>query len=131
VESFPQSIDIKFYHWVNNGGRYADGFYNSMIYGKDSHIPSALIMFTCTVLHHAFLEWKKNKGVYPKASKSRPKAGRPDRSNHFKYKIQCGINASCCAAMGCKLLTLLGNADTYRVLINTWNTLAESYQQRV
>jgi hypothetical protein len=87
VESFPQSIDIKFYHWVNNGGRYADGFYNSMIYGKDSHTPSALIMFACTVLHHAFLEWKNNKGVYPKASKSRPKAGRPDRSNHFKHKI--------------------------------------------
>ena len=33
--------------------------------------------------------------------------------------------------MGCKLLTPPGIADTYTFLMNTWNTLPESYQQRV
>jgi len=33
--------------------------------------------------------------------------------------------------MGHKLLTSPGVADTYTFLINTWNTLPESYQQRV
>jgi len=66
---------------VNNHGNYADGFYNSMVDDKDGHIPSPLIMFTCTALRHAFLEWQNNKGVYPKASKAKLKADRPDRSN--------------------------------------------------
>jgi hypothetical protein len=35
------------------------------------------------------------------------------------------------AATGPKLLTSPGVADTYTFLINTWNTLPESYQQRV
>jgi hypothetical protein len=35
------------------------------------------------------------------------------------------------AATGPKLLTSHGVADTYTFLMNTWNTLPESYQQRV
>jgi len=102
-----------------------------MINDKDCHIPSPLIMFTCTALRHALLEWQKNKGVYPKASNSKLKADRPDRSNYFNYKNDSGNNASCCAATGRKLLTSPGVADTYTFLMNTWNTLPESYQQRV
>jgi len=102
-----------------------------MINDKDSHIPSPLIMFTCTALRHALLEWQKNKGVHPKASKSKLKADRPDPSNYFNYMNDGGKNASCCAAMGRKLLTSPGIADTYTFLMNTWNTLPESYQQRV
>jgi hypothetical protein len=70
LEVIPRVIYIKFYHRANNRGKYADGFYNSMINDKDGHIPSPLIMFTCTALRHGLLEWQKNKGVYPKASKS-------------------------------------------------------------
>jgi len=102
-----------------------------MINDKDGHIPSPLIMFSCTALRHALLEWQKNKGVYPKASKSTLKADRPDRSNYFKYMNVRGKIASCCNVMGRKLLTSPGVADTYTFLINTWNTLPESYQQRV
>jgi len=127
----PRFIYIKFYHRANNRGKYADGFFNSMIDDKDGQIPSPLIMFTCTALHNAFLEWQKNKGVHPKASKSKMNANRPDRSNYFNYKNDGGKNASCCAATGCKLLTSPGVADTYELLMNTWNTLLESYQQRV
>jgi len=110
---------------------YADGFYNSMIDDKDGHIPSPLIMFTCTALCHALLEWQKNKGIHLKASKSKLKADRPDLSNYFNYKYDGGKNTSCCAATGRKLLTSPGVADTYTLLMNTWNTLPESYQQRV
>jgi hypothetical protein len=39
--------------------------------------------------------------------------------------------ASCCAATGRKLLTSSGIADNYTFLMNTLNTLPESYQQRV
>jgi len=102
-----------------------------MINDKDGHIPSPLIMSTCTALHHALLEWQKNKGVHRKAFKSKLKADRPDRSNYFNYKNDGGKNASCCAATGRKLLTSPGVADTYTSLMNTWNTLPESYQQRV
>jgi len=102
-----------------------------MINDKDGHIPSPLIMFSCTALHYALLEWQKNKGVHPKASKSKLKADRPDRSNYFNHKNDGGKNASCCAATDPKLLTSPGVADTYRFLMNTWNTLSESYQQRV
>jgi len=102
-----------------------------MINDKDGHIPSPLIMFTCTALRHALLEWQKNKGVHPKASKSKLKANRPDRSNYFNHKNDGGKIASCCAVTGRKLLTSPGVADTYTVLMNTWNTLPESYQQRV
>jgi len=105
-------IYLKFYHWANNGGNYPDGFYNSMIDDKDGHLPSPLIMFTCTALHHALLEWQKNKGVPLKACKSMLEADRPDCSNYFNYKNDGGKNASCCAAMGRKLSTLPGVADT-------------------
>jgi len=102
-----------------------------MINDKDGHIPSPQIMFTYTTLRHALLEWQKNKSVNPKASKSKLKADRPYPSNYFNYKNDCGKNASCCAVMGCKLLTSPGVADTYRFLMNTGNTLPESYQQGV
>jgi len=102
-----------------------------MIDHKDGHIPSPPIMFTCTALHHALLEWQNNKGVHPKASKSKLKADRPDRSNYFNYKNDGGKNASCCAATGRKLLTSPGVADTDAFSMNTWNTLPESYEQRV
>ena len=102
-----------------------------MINDKDGHIPSPLIMFTCTALRHALLEWQKNKGVHLKASKSKLKADRPDRSNYFNHKNDGGKIASCCAVTGRKLLTSPGVADTYTFLMNTWNTLPESYQQRV
>jgi hypothetical protein len=85
AEAIPGYIYIKCYHLANNCGKYGDGFYNSMIDDKDGHIPSPLIMFTCTALRHALLEWQKNKGVDPKASKSKLKADRPDCSNHFNY----------------------------------------------
>jgi hypothetical protein len=49
-------IYIKYYHRANDRGKYADGLYNSMINDRDGHIPSPLIMFTSTALHHALLE---------------------------------------------------------------------------
>jgi hypothetical protein len=73
----------------------------------------------------------KNKGVQPKASKSKLKADRPDRSNYLNNTNDCDKIASCCAETGRMLLTLPGVADTYTFLINTWNTLPQSYQQRV
>ena len=88
-------------------------------------------MFTCTALRHALLEWQKNKGLHPKASKSMLKADRPDRSNYFNCKNDGGKIVSCCAVTGRKLLTSPGVADTYTFLMNTWNTLPESYQLRV
>jgi hypothetical protein len=102
-----------------------------MIHDKDGHIPSPLIMFTCTALRRALLEWQKNKGVHPKASMSKLKADRPDHSNYFNCKNDGGKIASSCAVTGRKLLTSPGVADTYTFLLNTWNTLPESYQQRV
>jgi len=102
-----------------------------MIDDKDGHIPSPLIMLTCTALRHALLEWQKNKGVHPKASKSKLKADRPDHSNYFNCKNDGGKIVSCCSVTGHKLLTSPGVADTYTFLMNTWNTLLESYQQRV
>jgi hypothetical protein len=102
-----------------------------MINDKDGHIPSPLIMFTCTALHHALLEWQKNKGVHPKSSKSKLTADRPDRSNYINYNNDGGQITSCCAVTGRKLFTSPCVADTYTFLIDTWNTLLESYQQRV
>jgi hypothetical protein len=102
-----------------------------MINHKDIHIPSPLIIFTCTSLRHALLEWQKNKGVNPKAAESKLRADRPDRSNYFNHKSGGGKNASCCASTRPKLLTSPGIADTYTFLMITWNTLPESYQQRV
>jgi hypothetical protein len=102
-----------------------------MIDDKDGHIPSPLIMFTCTALRHALLAGQKNKGVHPKASKSKLIADRPDRWNYFNCKNDGGQIASCCAVTGRKLLTPPRVADTYTFLMNTWNTIPESYQQRV
>jgi hypothetical protein len=102
-----------------------------MIHDKDRHIPSPLIMFTCTALRHALLEWQKNKGVHLKASNSKLKADRPDRSNYFNCKNDGGNIVSCSAITGRQLLTSPGVADTYTFLMSTWNTLPESYQQRV
>jgi len=130
-ETMPWCIYIKLHCRVYNRGKYADGFSNSMIDDKNSYIPSPLIMFTCTTLRHAPLVWQKNNGFHLKASKSKLKADRPEPSKYFNYKNDCGKNASCCATTGCKLLVLLGGADTYTFLMNTWNTLLESYQQRV
>jgi len=121
----------KFNHQANTRGKYADGFYSSIINEKDGHLLSPLIMFTCTTLHHALLEWQKIIGVDQKASKSKLKADTPDRSNHFNYYNDGGKNASCCAATGPKFLTSPGIADTYTFLMNTWDTLPESYQQMV
>jgi len=102
-----------------------------MINDKDGHIPSPLIMFTCTALRHALLEWQNNKAVHPKAFKSKLKAERPDRSNYFNHMNDSSQIASWCAVTSRKLLTSPGVADTYTFLMNTWNTLLESYQQRV
>jgi hypothetical protein len=96
---------MKFYYRANNRAKYADGFYNSMVDDEDSHILSPLIMFTCTALRYALLEWQKNKGVHPKASKSKLKADRPDRFKYFNCKNECGKIVSCCAETGRKLLT--------------------------
>jgi hypothetical protein len=73
----------------------------------------------------------KNKGVHPKASRSKLKGDRPDRLNYFNYKNDSGKITSCCAVTGHKLLSSPGVADIYMFLMNTWNTLLESYQQRV
>jgi hypothetical protein len=83
------------------------------------------------MLRHALLEWQKNKGVHPKASKSKRKADRADRSNYFNHKNDSGQIAYCCAVMGSKLLTSPAVADTYTFLMNTWNTLPERYQLSV
>jgi hypothetical protein len=83
-----------------------------MIDDKDGHIPLPLIMFTGTALRHSLLEWQKYKGVHPKASKSKLKEDRPDRSNYFNFKNDGGMIASCCAIPGRKLLTSPGVADT-------------------
>jgi hypothetical protein len=88
-------------------------------------------MFTWTALLHALMEWQKNKGVHPKASKSKLKADKPDRLNFFNCKNDGGKIVSCSAVMGRKLLTSPGVADMYAFLMNTWNTLPERYQQRV
>jgi len=130
-EAFLGCFYITSYHWANIQGKYADGFHYSMIDNKDGIIPWPLIMITCTALRHALVEWQKNTGVHPKASRSTLKADTPDRSNNFNYMIDGGKIASCCAAAGRKVLTSLGIADMYTFLMNTRNTLPESYQQRV
>jgi len=112
-------IDIKFYHRANNRSKYADGLYNSMIDDKDGHIPSPLIMITCTALRHAFVDWQKNKAVHLNASKSKPTADRPDHSNYFNSMNDGGQSANCCAAMCGRLLTSPGVADTYTFFMNT------------
>jgi hypothetical protein len=128
ADAIPGFIYIKLYHQANHRGQYADGFYNSVIDVKDGHIPSPLIMFTCTALRQALLEWQKKKGVHPKASKSKLNVENPDSSNYFNYKNDGGKIASCCAATGCKMFTSPVVVDTYTFLMTTRNTLPESYQ---
>jgi len=127
AEAIPRFIYSKFYHRANNCAKYADGFYNSKIDDKEGHIPAPLIMFTCTALRNALLEWQYNESVLSKASKSNLNADRPDHSNYFNYMNDGGKNASCSAAMGPMLLTLPRVVDTYAFLMNTWNTLLERY----
>ena len=131
AEAIPGYIYTKFCPCAYKCSKYDVGFYNSMINDKDGHIPSPLIMLTCTALSHALLEWQKNKGVYPKASKSKQKAGRPQRSNYFNYKNVSGKDTSWGAPTGRKLLTTPGIADTYTLLMNSWYSQLESYQHRV
>jgi len=88
-------------------------------------------MFLCIVLPHILLECQINKGVHPKGSKSKLTVDRTDRSDYLNYMNDNGQNASCCTAMGGKLSTSPAVADTYICLINTWNTLPESYQLSV
>jgi len=130
-EGIPGFTYIEFDHWANHCGKYPDRLYNCWIDDKDSNIPSLLIMFTCIALRHALLVWQKNKGVSLKASKSNLKADRPDCSNYLNYKNDSHRIASCCAATGRKVLTSPGIADMNTFSMNTWNTLPESYQQRV
>jgi len=59
------------------------------------------------------------------------KADGPHCSNYFNYNIDGGKHVSCCTTMSRKLLSLPGIAYMYTFLNNTWNTLPESYQQRV
>jgi hypothetical protein len=58
-----------------------------MIDNKDGHIPSPLIMFTCTALRQALLEWQPNKGVYLKASMSKLEVDRPHQSNYSTARM--------------------------------------------
>ena len=61
-----------------------DGYHNSMIDNTDCHIPSQLMIFTSTMLHHALQEWEKTNGVHPTACTDLMlNADRPDRSNYF------------------------------------------------
>jgi hypothetical protein len=57
--------------------------------------------------------------------------GRTDRSNYFNYKNDTGKNASYYTTMDHKLFTSPGIADMNTLMINTWNTPPERYQQRV
>jgi hypothetical protein len=72
-----------------------------------------------------------NQGGNPKASKSKLHADRPDHSYYFNPLIDGGNMASSCTVMGLKVLTTPGVADSYTFLLNTQNTLPESYQWRV
>jgi len=72
-----------------------------------------------------------NKGVHPKASKSKLKADRLDSWNYCNYKNDCGKNTSCHAATGHKLFSSPGILEMDTFLMNMWNTPPESYQQSV
>ena len=102
-----------------------------MIDDKDGDINLPQIMLTCTALRHALLKWQKNKGVHPKSSKSKLEAAMPHHPNNFNYQHDGVKIASYCAATGRKLLKSPGVADMYTFLMNTRNTLPESYRQRV
>jgi len=61
AEGITGFIYLTFHHWAKNRSKAADGFYNSTIDDMDGQIPLPLIMFTCTALRHALLEWQKTK----------------------------------------------------------------------
>jgi len=61
---------ITVYDRANNRCKYTDGFHNSIIDNKDSHIPLPLVMFSFTTLRHALVEWQKNNAVHLKGTKS-------------------------------------------------------------
>jgi hypothetical protein len=77
------------------------------------------------------MEWAKNQGVHPKASKSELKADRPDRSKYFNYTNDRDQTEFCCTALGGKSLTSLGVADMYTFLMNTQISILGIYQQLV
>jgi len=56
AEAIRGIISTKYYHLVNDHGRYTEGFYSSMTLVMDDHIPLRLITFTWTAMHHALLE---------------------------------------------------------------------------
>jgi len=59
ADSILQLIYIKLNHRANNHYKYTDVLYNCIIDHNDGHIPSPLIMFSSTALHHALLQWQK------------------------------------------------------------------------
>jgi hypothetical protein len=124
-------IYIQIHHPAIHHGKNWDLFNVSLIDDRDSDIPSPLIMYTCTGLHHAPPEWQTNKVDHSKVSKSKRTVDRPDHSYCFIYMNDGGKNAPCCIVMGHKQLTSPGVADMYTFLMNTWNTLPSSYQQKV
>jgi hypothetical protein len=85
-------IYIKFFHRANIRGKYADGFYDFMISDTDGIIPAPVMIFTCTALRHALLEWKKTCGAPPKVKRSKlDTPGKPDPSKYFNYKNDGGM----------------------------------------
>jgi hypothetical protein len=90
-----------------------------MVDDKDGHIPSSQIMFTCTVVRQAFLQWHKKQGVYWNAFESKLVADRLDHSNYFNYKNDSTKIASGCAALGPKWLTSPVIAEKCTFLMNS------------
>jgi hypothetical protein len=97
-EVIPKLIYVKIYHPGKNCSKYAVGCKNSMIDNEDGHIPSALIMFTCTTLCHTLLQCQRNTCLHPKGSKSKLKEDRGDDSNYFNMRNYSDKKTSCCAA---------------------------------
>jgi hypothetical protein len=93
AEAIPHCVYMTSYQWVNNSGKYADGFHNSVIDNKDGHIPSKQTMFTCTAFCHSLVEWPQNKSVHTKSSKSKLNPNSPDRSDYLKHNNHSGKNA--------------------------------------
>jgi hypothetical protein len=97
-----------------------------MIDGKDSNIPLPLIIFSCIPFSHAPLEWQYDQSVPLETSKSQLIAHRPDDTSYVDYRNDSANNGPCCAAIGHKLQSSPGNADTDTFLLNIWNILPES-----
>ena len=55
--SNPTVYQHRSYHCANTCIKKAVGFYKSMMDHKDCHIPSPLMMFSCTAFYHALLKW--------------------------------------------------------------------------